>query len=124
MIASYPIKINSNAIPFPETWSENPQRIAKNFRTESGARQLIIKRNTSMTFSGTWKVSSRWLKKFEDIRKLTSFTLSVYDASTNAYKDYTVSVTDDSFNYSLIKGSKRVQNTNGLWEVSFDMEEF
>lgn len=124
MLATYPIKINSTAIPFPTGWSVAPKRLANNYETEAGTRQVVVLRNARTTFSGSWTVSSRWLKKFLEFRALESFTLSVYDASTNAYADYTVSITDDSFSYDLIEGSKRVKNTEGLYRVSFDMEEF
>lgn len=124
MLASYPIKIENNAIPFPKSWSESPKRLANNYETEAGTRQAVILRNARTVFSGSWTVSSRWLKKFKDFRALEHFTLSVYDASTNAYADHTVSITDDSFSYDLIEGSKRVKNTEGLYNVSFDMEEF
>lgn len=124
MLATYPIKINSTAIPFPTGWSVAPKRLANNYETEAGTRQVVVLRNARTTFSGSWTVSSRWLKKFLEFRALESFTLSVYDVTTSAYADHTVSITDDSFSYELIEGSKRVKNSEGLYRVSFDMEDF
>ena len=124
MLKNYPIKINNTAIPFPKTWSEDRARIATNFQTESGKRKSILVRNARKTWSGSWVVTSSWLKRFEDYRAENTLTLKVYDASTDAYKSHTVSISDESFRFELIEGSEMVGRTNGLYNVSFELEEF
>lgn len=124
MLKNYPIKINDTAIPFPKTWSEDRTRIASNFQTESGKRKSILVRNARKTWSGSWVVTSSWLKRFEDYRTENTLTLKVYDASTDAYKSHTVSISDESFRFELIEGSEMVGRTNGLYNVSFELEEF
>lgn len=124
MLKDYPIKINDTAIPFPRSWSENRTRIANEFQTESGKRKVILVRNARKSWSGSWVVSSTWLKIFEEYRAENTLSLKVYDAVTGGYKNHTVNITDDSFRFDLIEGSKSVGRTNGLYTVSFDMEEF
>ena len=51
-------------------------------------------------------------------------SVSVYDAEFEQYKTLTMAIGEDSFTYSLIKGSERVGRTNGLYKLSFDLEEF
>ena len=124
MLTSYPIKINNTVIPFPENWEENPKKISNEFATEAGGRKKIEIRNKRLSVSASFTVSSRWLKQFELWRDASTLTVSIYDAETTAYKNYTMEILDDSFSYNLIKNSKRMRNTDGLWRLSFDLEEF
>ena len=124
MLTSYPIKINNTAIPSPDSWEENPRKISNEFMMENGGRKKIGVRTTLMSISASFTVSSRWLKKFESWRDDETLTVSIYDALTNAYVNYTMEITDDSFSYNLIKNSKRLRNTEGLWRLSFELEEF
>lgn len=124
MLTSYPIKINNTAIPFPENWEENPKKISTEFATEAGGRKKIEIRNKRLSVSASFTVSSRWLKQFELWRDASTITVSIYDAETTAYKNYTMEILDESFSYNLIKNSKRMRNTEGLWRLSFDLEEF
>lgn len=124
MLRSYPIKFNNVAIPFPKTWNENPQKITNTFDMENGGLNKIVVRTERKAVNASFVVSSRWLKKFKDYRAMNSITVDCYDASTNAYKSHTMFIVDESFNYDLIPNSDRVRNTNGLWTLSFDLEEF
>ena len=124
MLKNYPIKINNVAIPFPKEWSENPVKIVNNFETEAGGRKQIITRIGRLNASGTWTVSSRWLKKFLTWRKEPTLSVQIYDAETDAYITHTMSINEDSFQYDLIRDSKLCNNTNGLYELTFELEEF
>lgn len=124
MLRNRPISIESVIIPFPKSWSVSPKRVANNYKSESGTRQAVVVRNSMPTFSGSWVVSSKWLKKFLDFRDMDQLALSVWNIQTSEFESYTVSITDDSFQYDLIPGSENVKNTDGLYNVSFDMEVF
>lgn len=124
MLSTYPILINNVAIPFPDRWEESPKKIVNNFETEAGGRNVLVVRNKRLTCSGEWTVTSRWLMKFKQYRTQNSLSVSVYDCEFEQYKTHTMSINEDSFNYSLIKDSQHVGNTNGLYKLSFDLEEF
>lgn len=124
MLSSYPIKINNEAIPFPDSWNENPKKIASQFETESGHRKVLVQRTGRLAISARFTVSSRWLKKFMQWRDAASFTLSKYDAVTGAYTTHTMDIDPESFSYDLVRHSELVKNTEGLYYLSFDMEEF
>lgn len=124
MLTSYPIKINNTPIPFPDSWQENPIKTSREFETEDGHRIKTVKRVTRLSISASFTVSSRWLKKFKQWRKEPTLSVYVYDPDNNGYQAYIMDIADDSFSYSLIKGSERASNTNGLYKLSFDLEEF
>ena len=124
MLTTYPIKINNTSIPWPDSWDEHADRVANEFQTEAGTRQKIVVRSKRLTITANFTVSNRWLKKFEEWRDASTLTVSIYDAVSGGYVSHTMEITDDSFSYSLIKNSQRAGNTNGLWRLSFDLEEF
>lgn len=124
MYRHFPILIESTSIPFPDSWEETAQKITTEFETENGHRKLVVVRSARMSFRGTFTVTNRWLKKFRTWRNMDAVGLSVYDAKTDAYKTYTVSFREDSFRYTLIKGSERMTLTDGLYNLSFELEEF
>ena len=124
MLTSYPIKINNTPIPFPDSWDEKPVKLSSEFETEDGSRIKIIRRVSRLSISASFTVSSRWLKKFKQWRKENTLSVYVYDPDNNGYQAHTMEISDDSFSYSLIKGSERARNTNGLYKLSFDLEEF
>ena len=124
MLTSYPTMFNSTQIPKPDSWEETVEKVVNNFQTESGHRATIVVRSHRLKASGTWTVSSKWLKTFQEFLILNSFTMKLYTAIDQARDDYTVSIQEDSFRYELIKGSERVAGTDGLYRLSFDIEEF
>lgn len=124
MLSSYPYKINNEPIPFPDSWTENPKKIVNQFETESGHRKVLVTRTGRLAVSAKFTVSSVWLKKFMQWRDAASFTLSKYDAVSGGYANYTMDIDPDSFRYDLVPLSKLAQNTNGLYDLSFNMEEF
>lgn len=124
MLSSYPITINNEVIPYPDTWEENPKKITNTFQTEAGGVQKIVTRGYRLCVSCSFTVTSRWLKKFMGFRDANSITVSIYDPNTEAMATHTMFIEDDSFIYERIKDSRYVANTNGLYKLSFDMEAF
>lgn len=124
MLSSYPIKINNTAIPFPDSWEENPEKLSNEFETEDGGRIKIVRRTSRLSVNASFTVTSRWLKKFQQWRNANTLSVQMYDPSNNGYQAHTMDIADDSFTYDLIPNSKRVKNTNGLYHLSFTLEEF
>lgn len=124
MLKNYATQINDVALPFPKSWDETPKKIVANFESESGKRKQIVKRNSRLLISAEYTVSSRWLKKFKQFRDLNTLTVKIYEAETGTLATHEMSITEESFHYSLIENSKNARNTDGLWLLSFDLEEF
>jgi len=124
MLTSYPYQINNVSIPFPTVWDETPKRIQSEFETEAGGRKVIKARSARLRVSASFTVSSRWLKKFMLWRDEDSLTVGIYDARTGSRQTHTMDISAESFTYSFIPGTQRMSNTDGLYELSFEMEEF
>ena len=116
------IYFNETAIIWPISWVENPQKVKNVFTTEAGTEIDMIIRSSKLSVSASYKCSSTWLQKFMLFRDMDSFTLTTYDALRDTFKTNTVRMTD--FNYSLVPKSYDLTATNGVWDVSFNLEEF
>lgn len=123
MLKDYPYKINTHVIPYPDSWRENPQKLANSFTTEDGRLQRILIRNSKMVIDASFTVTSFWLKKFMEYRDAPSITVAAYNAAIDDYEYYICIIDDESFTYDLIPESRYAQNTNGLYKLSFTLEE-
>lgn len=124
MINDYPFKINNTAIPYPDSWNQSPTKMTNSFTTEDGHTQKVIVRATKFKAECSFTVTSFWLKKFLEYRAADSIEVSVYDAQLSGYKTYTCFIDDESFRQELIPASRFAQNTQGLWRISFSIEEY
>lgn len=124
MLSSYPIQINSENIPFPDSWVENPKKITNTFDTESGGIKKVVVRSSRLSISASFTVSSFWLKKFQSYRNLGELTVRIYDATAGTYVSHTMFIDDESFSAELIPQTQYVGNTNGLYRLSFELGEF
>jgi hypothetical protein len=124
MLSSYPTQINGETIPFPDTWSENPQKIVNQFETEAGGLKHIVIRSSRLSADASFTVTSRWLKKFLQFRNLDQLTVTIYNAVSDSRTSHTMFIDPESFSYELVHESRYAQNTNGIYKLSFSIEEF
>lgn len=113
---------NATPIIWPITWVENPEKMKNTFTTEAGTEIDLVIRASRLSISASYKCTDEWVKIFMQFRDMNSFTLKTYNVLTKTYKENTVRMTD--FNYSLVPKSHDLAVTNGVWEVSFNLEEF
>lgn len=120
---TYPIFMNNQTIPFPDSWEENPRKISNTFETEAGTIQKIITRSSRMGISASFTVTDRWLKKFLALRAMSVFEVKVFDATLSGYATRNMFIDDDSFQYSLVTAARYETGTTGLYKLSFNLEE-
>lgn len=116
------ILFNQTEIPFPKTWVENPQKLKNTFTTEAGTEVDLIVRAKKLVVSASTTCLDDTLKTYFQFRDMNSFTLTKYDPLTKSSTTATVRMTD--FNYGLVEKSHNLTATNGVWQVSYNLEEF
>lgn len=104
------------------SWVENSEKLKNTFTTEAGTEIDLIVRAEKLSVSASYKCTDNWLQIFMQYRDMNSFNLSRYNPRTKTNENKTVRMTD--FNYSLVRHSDELSVTNGIWEVSFNLEEF
>lgn len=124
MLKDYPIKFNTWALPFMPTFKQKSVDVVNKYTSEGGRdeEQVILKDKLSLDISAT--VLEDVLRQLYAYKNLEHFTLSKYDVITQSYKTYNVRFKDNSFNYSLVKNSDKISVSNGIYKVSFTIEEF
>ena len=122
MLSSYPIKFNNEVIFEPESWEESSNVVETINTTEAGTDQIIVTRYDKLSISCSFMCSSVWAKKFKEYSRQDSMAVSIYDLIEQAYKIRTMRIRD--FKASLVDNSWKTPNTNGLWNVSFSLQEF
>lgn len=122
MLIDYPVKFGEEEIPEPEEWSEESSVIENVNQTEAGTDQISVTRYDKLSVSCSFQCSHRWASKFKDYSKKDSISVRMYDIELGGYKTRTMRIR--SFKADPVKNSQRTPNTNGLWEISFHLEEF
>ena len=82
------------------------------FRTQKGGGHHV---------SVSFDVSSTWAKKLKDYSKKDTVTVTLIDLSLDAESDHTMIIRN--FKSQLVEHSEHTQRTNGLWNVSFELQE-
>lgn len=124
MRSTYPIKFNTTAIPYPNTWNETFDVVETPFRTEAGTDETIVTRFDKLSVDVSMNVLSSWVPTIGAFSKLQSFKLTRYNPITGQSEERTVRMR--GFKCGLISGSQDLQTTAtvGTWALSFKLEEF
>lgn len=133
MLKNYPIYFSEvgaeteTQILFPLKWDEDSEIIENENESEAGTDLVSVVRYDKLTVSASFKCSSGWVKTFKNFAKMPYIRVRSYDIIDEAYKTRNMRLRD--FSNKLIKYSERINATfpsgvvNGLWEVSFKLEE-
>ena len=122
MLKNYPLKINGIKIITAESWREERDVVENIYQTEAGTDQVSVTRRDKMTVSASYRCSSRWLKNFLELSKTDPLSVEMYDAEAEGYKTRIMRMRN--FRSDLAKQSERLERTEGIWDVSFTLEEF
>jgi len=99
------------------------QNQEKGFRCgDNGIFKGIVTRYDKLSVSASFQCSSTWAGKFKTYSKRDSITVSLYDIETHAYKNRSMRLR--SFKAVPAPYSEKNRSTDGLWTVSFTLEEF
>lgn len=118
----YPIMFNTTVIPFPLDHSEDSQTIDSVKKTEAGTDIVTVARYGKLKASMTFVCLQDMLQTLAGFSSMDSFTFKRYDPKIDAYGEKIVRMRN--FKYKPRKGSEDLTEVKGVWEVSFDLEEF
>ena len=110
-------------ILFPTSMTRNSNNVEQSMITEDGHTKVIVSRMDKQSISMAFTCSSAWVKKFKQFRMMQYFLFKAYDPIAEG--DQTREVRMTNYSESLIKNSHTVDSTvsQGLWNVSFTLEE-
>ena len=110
-------------ILYPYDMTRNSNDIENVFTTEDGHDHIISTRKDKQSVAMVFHCSSGWVKKFKQYYIKPEFWFEEYDSITNASQRRHVRM--KNYSEHLVKNSWKVDSTTsqGLWEVSFTLEE-
>lgn len=124
MLKDYPLMLNNTELLIPSSYKENWKAVEEVKQSAAGTDIYTSIRSRKLVASLTYKVMNGWLKTFADFNMLSrteSLTFKRYDPILDAYSEHFVKMT--GFSYQLNRKSWDLEATNGIYEVSFNLEE-
>ena len=122
MLKDYPILFDGDSVCAPTSWEEASAVVENVNETEAGTDQIIVTRYDRLSVSATFQCTSEWAGKLKKSSKQDSVAVSLYDIESH---DYVVrSMRLRGFKAKRVEHSERTARTDGLWTVSFTLEEF
>ena len=122
MLSDYPIYFDETKLFTPESWEESYAVVESTNQTEAGTDQVIVTRYDKLSVSASFQCSSRWAATFAAFRDKDSIAVKLYDLKIQDYKTRTMRIRN--FKTGPEKNSEKTQSTDGLYTVSFDLQEF
>lgn len=122
MLSEFPIYFDDVKLFPPSKWEESSSVVESVNQTEAGTDQVIVTRYDKLSVSASFQCSSRWAAKFAEFRDKDSIAVMLYDLKTQDYKTRMMRMRN--FKPGLEEHSEKTKGTNGLYTVSFDLEEF
>lgn len=122
MLTSYPILLDNVTLPFPSGWAEKYEVVETVNQTEAGTDSIEVSRYDKLSVSVSTTCVSNLATTLAGLRDKDVIVLKMYDLKTNAYKERNVRMR--GFSAKLVKQSQKLSVTNGVWNVSFKLEEY
>ena len=119
--SSYPVLLDNIAIPFGKGWSETSNVVENTMESESGTTMRIVTRYDKLTISYSATVLDDMASTLKELSERNVLTLKKYNIKSKAYEERSVVIR--GFSASLLDGSDGLSATNGVWKVSFNIEE-
>ena len=121
---NYPIYLNNETYQYFKTWSTSLKDSVTTHETESGKQEDVTTRRGRRSISVSVKCLQPLLAKLLALQELDEFEAEIYDPAIDDYDTMNVRIGAGSMSYALVEKSANLEAVNGVWEVSFTLEEF
>ena len=123
-ITQFPTMFGDTSVPFFPEVEVSPKNIESVHQSEGGKDVVQSIRKDKLSASVKMKVADdAWVRFFYDLYKNSdSVTFKQYSPLLQSYDTRTVRITD--FSYKMVKHSEVLPSVTGVWEMSFNIEEF
>lgn len=122
MLKDYPVLFDGIEVMQWSKWEESRTVIENAYETEAGTDQLDVVRYGKLTVTCQYRCHDEWLRNFAEFSQHDQIEVSSYDIHQGVSTTKIMRIRD--FKVSPIEFSEKVKDTNGVWDVSFKLEEF
>ena len=122
MLIDYPVYFDETIIITPDKWDEERTVLENAFQSEAGTDIISVTRYGKLKVSASFSCSDRWAAIFTEFSEQDSILVKLFDVRKKGYAIHLMRIRN--YHQSIVPGSERTEGTNGLYSVSFDLEEF
>lgn len=122
--SNYPIVLNGVEYPYFNTWAVQYQDVVTIHETEGGTQEdSITRKGRRIITVGTTCLESV-ARNLIGLQALPYFDAKFYDLNEGGYVTVRMRIGASTFKAQLREGSSKVDYCNGVWIISFNLEEF
>ena len=121
---SYPLELNSVQYHYFKTWNTTLNDTVATHNTESGKQEDVVTRKGRRSIGVTVTCLQPLLASLLGLQQLDEFEAKIYDPAIDDYATIDVRIGQGSMSYNLVEKSAYLSEVNGVYEVSFTLEEF
>ena len=121
---NYPIILNGVEYRYFKTWDIRLNDYTTTHETESGKQEDVTSRKGRRSINVTVTCLQPLVAQLLALKQLDEFEARIYNVITDAYETLNVRIGANSMSYSLKEQSADLDTVNGVWSVSFTLEEF
>lgn len=123
MLSNFPIFFDETELKIKRTrWEISYDNLANVNETEAGTDDVDVIRKGKRIIGAEFYCADRWASILTGFNDHQSIQVKYYDIKTRQY--VTVKMRMEELHVTQIEDSERVQNTNGLYIITFDLVEF
>lgn len=120
----YPIVLNNVEYQYFKTWDITRNDSVVTHETEGGLQEDVTTRKGRHSIGVTVVCLQPLLAQLVSLADLDEFEAKIYDVATDDYATIQVRVAPSSMSYGLKEKSANLSAVNGVYSVSFKLEEF
>ena len=121
---NYPIILNGTSYKYFKTWGTSLKDTITTHETESGKQEDVIMRKGRRSISVSVTCLQPLLASLLALQNIDEFVARIYNPAIDDYDTMDVRIASNSMSYNLVEKSADLTAVNGVWEVSFNLEEF
>ena len=121
---NYPIILNNIPYKYFKTWQITRNDYVVTHETEGGVQEDVVSRKGRKSISVSVTCLQPLVAGLLSLAELDEFEASLYDPAIDDYDTITVRIGAGSMSYGLVEKSADLKTVNGVWQVTFTLEEF
>ena len=121
---SYPILIDNVEFKYFKTWNTTRNDYVTTHETEGGTQEDVTTRRGRRSIGVTVTCLQPLLAQLLAIADKDEFSVKFYEPAIDDYVTIQARVGAGTMTYSLKEGSADLEAVDGVWVVSFTLEEF
>lgn len=121
---NYPIVLDNVEYQYFKVWNTTRNDYVTIHETEAGTQEDVVTRKGRLSISVSVTCLQPLLASLLSLADMDEFEAKIYNPATDDYDTIDVRIGAGSMSYNLKTGSADLSAVNGVYEVSFTLEEF